>query len=558
MKIFSRQPFVLNPTKFMLSHVFFTLLALSTTNVRSAETSQLLAITQVSSQNEKEHEKTAETTIPKLREIVSKMIANKIDLGYNEELFGQLCEYPEFLAEVGLSQKPESVIHLLTVLKERFYPSYVFKTLQAENKAVTKDLGPRLRLGSQCVQSVLLPPEREPFGAKQKQDFIHQIICKFYSQLLAAHKPLAQFSLNKGANTIVISSDLRYMFISSNMGHQREVNMYDLNALLTNKVAYITKFSYGTITPYSVKISACGTYLLTGGDGIIRLWSVPKLANNHRKPDGARLKALPSEGSATLSANFSPNGKYVSISNFDGNVMVYDLEQILTLTSNPERALVVNICPEESKPIAVTSFSPCGQYLLASCNNGITNIWNIQNLITQAETGQVKNITHKQAAPHLVAKFESNSKNPSSSAFSPHGNLVITTSNKALYIWDFKTLANKQQDGEVIPIAKVLSEGLYFSYAFSPCQRYLLIGDGKKTMHLYDVPTLLQNPSNQARAQIFEQAFDKEIKTVSYSPNGDFFCIGTSNFCYILPSISYFEKKQFETINTLLLKKVTN
>ena len=224
-------------------------------------------------------------------------------------------------------------------------------------------------------------------------------------------------------------------------------------------------------------------------DGTVQLWDVARRRQiGHRLPYSGDTQGA----SEIVSLAFSPDGRTLATASFDyGAAQLWNVAtQRLTYTYSID-----------SDTIEVVAFSPNGKLLATGADEGTTRLWNVA--------------THQQVDTPL------NSASPVDSiAFSPDGKILATGyDNGQVQLWN---LATYQQIGA--PLVLTGNVNPIDALAFSPDSTTLAAGRDDGTVQLWDVPTQqpigdpLTSPSNH-----------ETVGTLEFSPDGETLIDGTNS-----------------------------
>ncbi|HET8669195.1 MAG TPA: WD40 repeat domain-containing protein, partial [Candidatus Saccharimonadales bacterium] len=147
---------------------------------------------------------------------------------------------------------------------------------------------------------------------------------------------------------------------------------------------------------------------------------------------------------------FSPDGSLIVISTEDGKAVVWNVA-----TREP----VGQVSHEKGVKSAV--FSLDGASILTACADGYARIWNARTFAFEKNVGQ-----------HDTGVYNAQ--------YSPDGNLIVTSSGNAAYVWDVKT-------GE--STAKLEHKGQVNSAAFSADSTMIVTASADKTTCVWDART---------------------------------------------------------------------
>ena len=282
----------------------------------------------------------------------------------------------------------------------------------------------------------------------------------------------------------------------------------------------------------SVAFSPDSQYVTTGSwDRTARLWSVRT---------GHQLEIFTGQADFVTAVAFSADGKYVLTAGYDGVARLYD-----RLTGRRVRMIT-----GQTQGITSVSFSPNGRLALIGGEDKSARLWNLttgrQTQVWDAEMGEVTSVAFSpdgssvlvgieavdvQGNPPLrhwdigtgrpLQAFEQIAFNweTRSVAFSPDGQLALTTDSLDAMLWDVQT-------GQLIKELKGHTNGIN-SVAFSPDGRLALTGSDDNGTRLWEVtgklvhvywghPPIGANPAEE----------QDKVNAVAFSPKGRYFVTG--------------------------------
>jgi WD40 repeat protein len=209
---------------------------------------------------------------------------------------------------------------------------------------------------------------------------------------------------------------------------------------------------------FSVSFSPDGQRLATvGADGLVWLWN----------QSGQKVGGFNTRQSILTSVNFSPDGKSLVTTGIDGTARLWNLNQFQAFNGTG-RPVKLWIAPEplEFKGhqgwVYSASFSPDGQYLATSGEDGTTRLWQL------SKQQPVEWKAHAAEAGWSVVSF------------SPDGKRLATASFKdaTVQLWDLS--------GERLWAWNTLQKGIE-SISFSPDGQYLVTAADDGTVKLWDL-----------------------------------------------------------------------
>lgn len=186
------------------------------------------------------------------------------------------------------------------------------------------------------------------------------------------------------------------------------------------------------------------------------------------------------------SVAFSPNGRFLATSNWDGDVNVWDIQHI-----NAWRQ--INKFQIDSQ-ISQVVFSPNGQYLAVSGEDGIVYIWQLETCKRIARFSGKTEDKPSRRFPSVVCL-----------CFSPDNNLLSHVEpDGTISVWDVK---NKKRIACFIKQTSPV-----YSVSFSPCGRFITSGSRDGVLNVWDV-------TKGERVTEYNDYTNHQIYP-SYSPDG--------------------------------------
>ncbi|MBX7237554.1 MAG: hypothetical protein K1X65_24470, partial [Caldilineales bacterium] len=276
--------------------------------------------------------------------------------------------------------------------------------------------------------------------------------------------------IGAAAFDLAISPDGRWVATG---GIDGQVRLWDASQLREDPLAEPTivgEHSGGRMV-MSVAFSPDGVWLASGGaDGAFGLWptdpSVPR-----RQATDALIPLPTTEGRMLIARNitFSPQGRWLAVSDSDGNILLYNFAE-LTQNTRPQPFIVDHarwrINPEAQPPI---SFSPDEQRLAAASLDNAAWIWSIDDLVTRSTV----------AVP-ITVPFGAL---VSAVSFSSDGNWFAIGSSNAIRLWKPQALIknpNTRAFAEITPEADSFVE-----LAFSSDNQLLVATNQNRTLLWY-------------------------------------------------------------------------
>ena len=154
---------------------------------------------------------------------------------------------------------------------------------------------------------------------------------------------------------------------------------------------------------FTVAFSPDGNSLATGGaDGIIRVWDISKMYSDESASQsmssGEELFSLTSHETAVLDVDFSPDGRLLVSSDFEGVAIVWDL-----VAHEP----LFNILSATSI-VSDVDFSPDGRFLALASHDGLAYVWDVEKqqewlTLYRADSGGVCEVAFSPDGGQLVA-----------------------------------------------------------------------------------------------------------------------------------------------------------
>jgi WD40 repeat protein/class 3 adenylate cyclase len=239
----------------------------------------------------------------------------------------------------------------------------------------------------------------------------------------------------------------------------------------------------GGVSVASVALSPDGHTLATGGDGDVRLWSLPQTI-------------LTSGGIAVNSVAFSSDGHTLATGGSGGVIQLWDLAD----PAHP-RPLGQPLASSGS-PVISLAFSPDRHTLATGNPYGVTRLWDLADPAHPGPLGQIQ--TSGEFAVYSVA-------------FSSDGHTLATGgsggSGGVIQLWDLADPAHPRPLGQPL----VSSGSPVTSVAFSPDRHTLASADADGTVRLWDV-------TNPAQATLLSQTLASvagvAVASVAFSPDG--------------------------------------
>lgn len=276
--------------------------------------------------------------------------------------------------------------------------------------------------------------------------------------------------LGSGARSIVWSRDGKYLYIGT---YDKGVAIYDV----VNKK--LLSFVGNTADVSSLAISPDGRFLAVGiaNDGSVRLWA---LENAYPKYE---VTIFPAHGDKVfgydvLGVAFSPDGKLVASSGFDGKVIVWD-----AFTGE----MIKKFDVEDS--VFEIAFSPDGMFLVAGLNvHEEFNVWN-------TDTWELQKTIKGDQAWDL--------------AISPDGSKMISAGGgiHEANLWNLKTgkrLFNFHKE----------TDGFAEAVSYHPNGKLVALGDG------YGYVFILDTSTGQLLKEFHVDGDGRSISALAFNPDG--------------------------------------
>ena len=234
----------------------------------------------------------------------------------------------------------------------------------------------------------------------------------------------------------------------------------------------IQSFSDGRV--FCASYSPDGTHIITGHSDGIRIWDAQTMhtigtikrespvCSVSYSPDGTRVAANSNDGTAVfwdaetlqetgkmvghpggvLFAKYDPKGTRILTISDEGTANIWDVETSRTI--GMAKRFTTGAC--------AVSFSSDGTRIVASSSSGTARVWDAETLM---ETGALKG----EDSAHSVC-------------CSPDGARIVTTSGRAVCIWDAKTMqkiATLTIHRSIVPWACYSPDGMYILTVSSDC-----------------------------------------------------------------------------------------
>lgn len=304
-------------------------------------------------------------------------------------------------------------------------------------------------------------------------------------------------------------------------GYANQITVWGLNVpakryVLTGHTNYV----------FSVAFSPNGQMLASGGtDRTVRLWKnapprllggiklpIPAPATNaiispdqrlvaasasdwiwlYSLPSGRQVGFLQGHSDIIFKLAFSPNGRVVASSSYDGTIRLWDVlthRQIGSpITTGPCRGCLAGFI-EGHRAFFGLSFSPTGRTLASSSADGTVRLWSVA--------------THRE----LGAPIVSHTGTVQTVAFSPSGQMLASATGQQgeIRLWDVRT---HLQIGAVMTANSVVR-----NVAFSPNGATLASADDDGTIRLWDITTHTQ-------LGVPLTGHTRAVDSVEFSPDG--------------------------------------
>lgn len=265
-------------------------------------------------------------------------------------------------------------------------------------------------------------------------------------------RPLHTFAVPGPARAVATSADGQIVAVASAAG----VAVFGLSGKRT-KLALPGAAA--------VAVSADGSLVAGGGDGVARIWSA----------DGTLRHELRSQGAFMTDAAFSHDGLRLATSSLDGTTRIWDVA-----SGEVIKALVGN------KGVLSVAFSPDGRLVLTSGFDHLARLWD-------AETGEVRQVLQW----HFGRVSDAN--------FSPDGRWIVTAGPMTIGLW------TPGARDPLLPFGFGGHRGLLTSASFDPTGAFVLSSSMDGTVRLATCPVCTDLDTMLARAEAQLAASGREL-----------------------------------------------
>ena len=203
-----------------------------------------------------------------------------------------------------------------------------------------------------------------------------------------------------------------------------------------------------------------GFFATAGRGNMIYIW---KLEDVLHSPQARPLRSVESPGVDISALRFSPDGKWLVSSSFDGVLSIWKADQL------PDLSLQQSF--QQSDALLSADFSPDSRKFITASRNHLLSLWQLE------ESWTLESQSTDLAAPVQSVRF------------SPDGRFIAAGTNgetSRLFLWSSYDLSQ-------INFSLTLSSGIR-SLAFSPDLSYLAAGDQSGNIMLFDPQAARPNP----------------------------------------------------------------
>ena len=297
---------------------------------------------------------------------------------------------------------------------------------------------------------------------------------------------------------------------------------------------------------WGVAFSPDGKTLATvGGDHTIRLWT----------KDGQLKKTFTGHQDTITSVNFSPDGQMIATTSFDQTIKLWTKEGRLlrTLQGYTEQESL-DSSDQKNKVVDSLSFSPDGKMMATTNWNGVVKLWNLQGkevVRFQAHSDRVYDINFSPDSQIIATASRDRSVKfwnlqgqliqelPSqhhlsqvfSVNFSPNGQMILTSGRDGtVKLWT--------KDYQLITILSG-HKGQVYAAKFSPDSQFIATSSADKTVKLWNL---------EGRLLKTFSGHKEEVDQLNFSPDGSLIASASRDDTVILWNIAQGQLKNSENL----------